>query len=116
MPATVLPIVNLVETAIYVDDLGHAEAFYRGVLGLEPIAHEAGRHVFFRVGKEDVLLVFNPERTIQGDQVAPHGARGPGHFAMGIPPESLDAWRDRLQHLGVEIEAETTWPHGGRSL
>ena len=39
----------IVETAIYVDDLDRAEAFYRDVLGLEVIGREAGRHVFFRV-------------------------------------------------------------------
>ena len=38
----------IVETAIYVDDLDAAEAFYRDVLGLEVLGREAGRHVFFR--------------------------------------------------------------------
>jgi catechol 2,3-dioxygenase-like lactoylglutathione lyase family enzyme len=116
MPPPVQPIVNLVETAVYVDDLAEAEAFYRDVLGLEPIVHEAGRHVFFRVGAEDVLLVFNPDTTLKGDQLPPHGSRGPGHFAMGILRESLDGWRDRLKQHRVAIEAEATWPHGGRSL
>jgi catechol 2,3-dioxygenase-like lactoylglutathione lyase family enzyme len=115
MPAAAPPIINLVETAVYADDLDAAEAFYRDVLGLEPFAREPGRHVFFRVGREDVLLLFNPETTLN-DAHTPHGARGPGHFAMGIPPESLDAWRERLGAHGIAIEAEVTWPRGGRSL
>jgi catechol 2,3-dioxygenase-like lactoylglutathione lyase family enzyme len=108
-------IVAVVETAIYVDDLDRAEAFYRDVLGLEVIGREAGRHVFFRVG-DGVLLAFNPEATLRGDMLPPHGARGPGHFALGVRAEALDDWRTRLEGHGVVIEKEVEWPWGGRSL
>ena len=60
----------IVETAIYVDDLGRAEAFYRDVLGLEVIGREEGRHVFFRVG-DGVLLAFSPEATLKGNMLPP---------------------------------------------
>ena len=105
----------IVETAIDVDDLEAAEAFYRDVLGLEVIGREAGRHVFFRVG-DGVLLAFNPEATLRGDMLPPHGARGPGHFALGVRAEDLDEWRRRLEGHGVAVEKEVTWPRGGRSL
>ena len=105
----------IVETAIYVSDLDAAEAFYRDVLGLEVIGKEAGRHVFFRVG-DGVLLAFDPDATLRGDLLPPHGARGPGHFALGVRAEGLDAWRGRLEGHGVVIEKEMTWPRGGRSL
>lgn len=108
-------IAHLVEAALYVSDLERAEAFYRDVLGLEVIAEKPGRHVFFRAG-ESVLLLFRPEATLQGGAVPPHGARGPGHVALGIPKSSFEAWQERLQQHGVEIEQETTWPRGGRSL
>ena len=108
-------ILAIIETAIYVDDLDQAEAFYRDVLGLEVIGKEAGRHVFFRVG-EGVLLAFVPEVTLKGDALPPHGARGPGHFALGVRAETLDAWRERLQGRGVVVEKEMTWPKGGRSI
>jgi catechol 2,3-dioxygenase-like lactoylglutathione lyase family enzyme len=109
-------IVNLVETGIYADDLDRAERFYRDVLGLELIGREPGRHVFFRVGREDVLLVFNPETTAKGEHLPAHGARGPGHFALGILADALDPWRQRLASHGVAIEQEVDWPRGGRSL
>jgi catechol 2,3-dioxygenase-like lactoylglutathione lyase family enzyme len=108
-------IVAVVETAIYVDDLEAAEAFYRDVLGLEVIGREAGRHVFFRVG-DGVLLAFNPEATLRGDVLPSHGAWGPGHFALGVRAEALDEWRRRLEGHRVVIEKEVTWPRGGRSL
>jgi catechol 2,3-dioxygenase-like lactoylglutathione lyase family enzyme len=108
-------IVTVVETAIYADDLDRAETFYRDVLGLEVIGKEAGRHVFFRAG-DRVLLVFRPEATLKGDILLAHGATGPGHFALGIRRESLDAWRGRLAEHGVAIEQEVDWPRGGHSL
>ncbi|MCL4855032.1 MAG: VOC family protein [Bryobacteraceae bacterium] len=109
------PTEHLVEAGIYAEDLDTVEAFYRDVLGLEIIAKEAGRHIFFRVG-ESVLLVFRPEATLKGGMLPPHGTRGPGHFALGIPTDSLEAWREHLRVHAVEIEKEVEWPRGGRSL
>jgi catechol 2,3-dioxygenase-like lactoylglutathione lyase family enzyme len=106
----------IIETAIYVDDLQAAEAFYGTILGLPVIGKEASRHVFFQVGEASVLLAFRAEATLGGDQLPPHGAAGPGHFALGIEAEALDAWRKHLQGHGVTIEKEVEWPRGGRSL
>ena len=106
----------VVETAIYVDDLRAAETFYRTVLGLPVIGTEPGRRVFFQVGEASVLLAFLAEATLRGDQLPPHGATGPGHFALGIEAEAFDAWRTLLQGHGVTIEKEVEWPRGGRSL
>jgi catechol 2,3-dioxygenase-like lactoylglutathione lyase family enzyme len=106
----------IVEAAIYSSDLGAAERFYTDVLGLTLVGKEAGRHVFFQVGHQQVLLVFCPESTLGGDQLPAHGARGPGHVALGVPPEDLDLWRQRLVGHGVEIEHELVWERGGRSL
>jgi catechol-2,3-dioxygenase len=110
------PIMSLIETALYVDDLGRAERFYRDVIGLEPIGRELGRHVFFKVGRDDVLLLFNAEETLKGDKLPSHGTTGPGHFAFGIPAEALEAWRTHLATHGVPIEQDVHWPRGGRSL
>jgi catechol 2,3-dioxygenase-like lactoylglutathione lyase family enzyme len=106
----------VVETAIYVDDLRAAETFYQTVLGLPVIGKEPGRHVFFQVGEASVLLAFLAEATLKGDQLPPHGATGPGHFALGIEAEAFDAWRKLLQTHGVTIEKEIEWPRGGMSV
>jgi catechol 2,3-dioxygenase-like lactoylglutathione lyase family enzyme len=110
------PIQCLVETAIYADDLEAAERFYSEVLGLTFLDRGAGRHVFFQVGREDVLLIFHAESTLKPDHLPPHGSRGPGHFAMGMAAGDLDSWRDRLQSHNVPIEHEESWPRGGYSL
>ena len=112
----VVNIKAVVETAIYVDDLRAAEAFYGAILGLPVIGKEPGRHVFFRVGEAGVLLAFRAEATLQGDPSPPHGASGPGHFALGIDAASFDAWRNLLRGHGVRIEKEVEWPRGGKSL
>jgi catechol 2,3-dioxygenase-like lactoylglutathione lyase family enzyme len=106
----------VIETAIYAEDLQAAETFYGTVLGLRVIAREPGRHVFFQVGEASVLLAFRAETTLRGDQLPTHGARGPGHFALGIEADDLDAWRKLLLGHGVAIEKEVEWPRGGRSL
>jgi len=107
---------GVIETGIYVDDLELAEAFYRDVLGLAVIVKESGRHVFFRVGQRNLLLVFNAAATLQGDMLPAHGATGPGHFALGIGATDFDAWRQRLLDHGVVIEKEMQWPRGGKSI
>lgn len=106
----------VVETGVYVDDLDRAEAFYRDVLGLPVLAREPGRHVFFRVGPAGVLLAFLPEASLRGDILPAHGARGPGHLALGIRAGAEAKWRRRLETHGVAIEKEVRWPRGGLSL
>lgn len=110
----------ILESALYVDDLDAAEAFYGGLLGLPRIGRAPGRHVFFRCGA-GVLLIFDPKATEVADPrsplpVPPHGARGPGHLAFAAEPLGIDPWRERLASLGIAVEAEVAWPWGGRSL
>lgn len=116
MPEPAPPIEAVTETAVYATDLDAAERFYADVLGLPLLGRDAERHVFFRVGTAGVLLIFDPRSTITGGDLPAHGATGPGHFALGIRPEALDAWRLHLGAKGVAIEKEVSWPRGGRSL
>jgi catechol 2,3-dioxygenase-like lactoylglutathione lyase family enzyme len=106
----------IIETAIYVDDLQAAEAFYGTILGLRVLGKEPGHHVFFQVGASSILLAFIADATLKGDHLPAHGARGPGHFALGIETETLDAWRRRLQESSVAIEQEVEWPRAGKSI
>ena len=107
---------EILETCLYARDLAAAEDFYTRVMGLERFARVEGRHVFFRVGAAGVLLVFNADTTLKGGELPPHGATGPGHFALGVKAEALDAWRAHLAERGVVVEKEVAWPRGGRSL
>jgi catechol 2,3-dioxygenase-like lactoylglutathione lyase family enzyme len=106
----------VVESVVYAGDLTAAEAFYGGVLGLPVVGREPDRQVFFRVGPASMLLVFDPATTLRGGTFPPHGASGPGHVALGVRPEALDAWRGHLAAHKIAIEQEYTWPRGGQSL
>ncbi len=106
----------ILETCLYARDLKAAEAFYTRVLGLELFSRHEGRHVFFRCG-HGMFLIFNPDQTLQPEGEIPnHGAMGPGHVAFAIPGEEVEQWKDHLKTHQIEIEAEVTWPSGGRSI
>lgn len=115
MPESTPPLGGIHEAALYVDDLDAAEAFWRR-LGLELVGRAEGRHVFFRAGR-DMLLVFDPAATREPGDVPSHGADGPGHVALDVPHlQALAEWRRHLTAVGIEIEHEHEWPSGGRSL
>jgi len=106
---------RILETSLYTDDLERAESFYTSVLGFELFAKEPGRHLFFTCGNQ-MLLIFDPNRTLHETEVAPHGARGPGHVAFAVPLAELDEWASHLRLKGTKIEQDVSWPKGGRSL
>lgn len=118
---------GILETALYVDDLDAAEAFYGGVLGLERISRVGNRHVFFRCGG-GVLLLFNPVETMKPPTpdaklpVPPHGTKGQGHLCFRGTADEIEQMRAHLEKNDVVIEADFYWPargdepHGGRSI
>lgn len=106
---------RVLETCLYVTDLGLARRFYETVLGLELYSEQPDRHCFFRCGNS-MLLLFLPGASRSGGELPAHGSHGPGHVAFAINQEEVSAWRDRLNHYGVPIERELSWPQGGYSM
>ena len=106
---------RILETSLYTDDLEQAQSFYTGVLGFGLFAKEPGRHLFFKCGNQ-MLLIFDPNRTLNETELAPHGARGPGHVAFAVPLAELEEWASHLRLKGTKIEHDVSWPKGGRSL
>ncbi|MCC7250410.1 VOC family protein [Hyphomicrobium sp.] len=109
----------ILETVLYAGDLAAAEAFYNRLLGLEPYARNEGRHVFYKL-ESQMLLIFNPEATRKpagGPLPVPsHGAEGEGHVCFSASPVGIEAWRHLLDDMGLAIEADFEWPAGGRSI
>ena len=111
---------GVLEAALYAEDLDAAEWFYGEVLGLERIARDGARHVFYRAGLS-VVLIFNPVETAKpgtsGDfPIPPHGATGPGHLCLMADAAALEAWRSRLEAAGIAIESDFHWRSGARSI
>lgn len=111
---------HILETVLYADDLDAAEQFFGGLLGLEKVTRSGNRHVFFRCG-EGMLLLFNPAESVKppGNPAMPvpaHGTRGDGHMCFGASAEEIKAMEKALRAAGIEIEADFSWPGGGRSI
>jgi len=114
------PIVGVLETVLYVDDLERAAAFYREVMGL-PILYSDPRIRAFDVGGRGTLLLFPRGGTLSpvetpGGTIPPHDGSGPVHIAFSIEAAALDDWRRHLAAADVAIESTTRWPRGGTSI
>lgn len=109
-------ILNLAEAALYVDDLSRAVAFYQQVIGLQLTAQFKDA-CFLQTGPDSTLILFDRQKLKQRRSSIPtHGSQGPGHVALAIQPEEMDAWRIRLIQHHVEIEHEQDWPQGTHSI
>jgi catechol 2,3-dioxygenase-like lactoylglutathione lyase family enzyme len=111
---------GVLETAIYVSDMARAQRFYEDVLGLSRM-YADDRLIAYDAGAQNVLLVFRRGGSLEtvklpGGTIPPHDGSGPAHFAFAIAADELQAWEDRLRAHGVEIEARTNWPRGGKSI
>jgi catechol 2,3-dioxygenase-like lactoylglutathione lyase family enzyme len=111
---------GVIETALYVDDLDRARAFYTDVLGLEPLTSDS-RFLAFDVGGRNVLLLFCRGATLEtvhlpGGTIPPHDGNGPIHAAFAIAADELPAWEKRFGEHDVAIEGRTDWPRGGKSI
>lgn len=120
MSASAPEIGGVLETALYVEDLGRAVRFYEQVLGLSSIYRDE-RLCAFDCGPGSVLLLFarammSEAVELPGGQIPPHEGRGRLHFALAIAADDLGAWEDRLASRGVAIEARMHWPGGAESL
>lgn len=114
------PLDRVLETALYVDDLPRARAFYTGLLAARVLL-DSPRLVALDVAGASVLLLFQRGSTEEaqetpGGTVPGHGAAGVQHLAFAIPAGAVDAWRSHLRDAGVALESEVTWPRGGTSL
>jgi catechol 2,3-dioxygenase-like lactoylglutathione lyase family enzyme len=106
---------SVLETVLYARDLDAARAFYADVLGLDLYSEVKGRHVFFRL-EGQMVLIFNPDATEVPPKpgalpVPPHGARGSGHVCFSAAGAQMDAWRAHLATKGIAVEADFVWPN-----
>lgn len=124
---------QVLETALYVDDLQRASAFYQQVMGMRALTAD-GRFHAYAAGEHNVLLLFERGATsetvhLPGGTIPPHGFRDDGpaiatrvsgsisqHIAFAIAAADLAAWEARLAAHGVAVAGRTDWPKGGRSI
>lgn len=117
--STAPPLGSVVETGLYVEDLGRAAGFYEGVLGLSPMLADERFRAYPL--ERTVLLLFKRGTALEtirlpGGTIPPHDGAGRLHFALSVAASDIEPWRAHLAHHGVAIEGETRWPRGGHSL
>lgn len=112
---------RILETALYVDDLSAACAFYEDIMGLAQITRDE-RLGSFDVAGRSILLLFTRGGTKDGaeadggNDIPPHDGSGPQHLAFEIDRNVLDEWERHLVKRGVDILSKTEWMRGGRSI
>ncbi|WP_186417827.1 VOC family protein [Bosea sp. CS1GBMeth4] len=111
---------RILETALYVDDLDRAAAFYETKLGLAPMLRTRTL-VAYDVGGRNVLLLFLRGASLETQlsetgSIPPHDGAGPLHVAFAVDAAELPAWEERLAQHGIPVEGRMSWNRGGVSL
>lgn len=115
-----MKVTGILETALHVESLESAIAFYQRLFGFEIMAQDK-RFCAFNVAGRDVLLLFKRGQSgspmpVPGGVIPPHDGQGRLHIAFSIEAADLPGWEKRLADLGVTIESTVDWPDGGRSI
>ena len=105
-----MQISQLNHVAIHVEDVSKSVAFYRDVLGLEPMPRPAFSFpgAWFRVGADQELHIIGERQR----EVISHN-RG-NHFALLV--DDFDAWERRLTASGVNMAPRRLRPDGAWQL
>jgi catechol 2,3-dioxygenase-like lactoylglutathione lyase family enzyme len=115
---------RLLETALYLDNIGLGARFYQGLFGFRLLSGSTGTDAMFaalEVPRQGVLLFFKKGANAQpvdtgGGVIPPHGGEGRLHLAFAIPTNSYASWKTKLVARNIKVESEVRWPRGGRSL
>ena len=114
------PVSHLLETSLYVSDLGTSKAFYERIFGFTQV-FENDRMCALEVPGSAVLLLFVHNGAMQpagmpGVAIPAHGGQGSLHVCFAIPVASLDAWIAHLAAEFISVESKVTWKYGGTSV
>jgi len=115
---------RLLETALYLDDVGRVARFYQDLFGFRLLSGTIEYDAIFaalEVPGQGVLLLFKKGANAQpidtgGGLIPSHGAEGKSHLAFAIPANSYESWKTTLGARDIKIESEVQWPRGGRSV
>ena len=111
---------SVLETALYVDDLPRARAFYEESLGL-PVLFGNRRMCAFDIGGKSVLLLFlrgasSEDMPTPGGTIPGHDGQGPLHVGFAVTGGELAEWEALLHERGIPVESRVTWSRGGTSV
>jgi catechol 2,3-dioxygenase-like lactoylglutathione lyase family enzyme len=105
---------GILESALYVGDLGRSVKFYEDVFGFRVIKDFGERGCALEAGSRQVLLLFKKGGSV--GITSPHDGDGELHVAFAIGAEELSGWEEWLREKGIAVEERTKWELGGTSL
>ncbi len=110
----------LLESALYVANVGRSIRFYSELFGFPAMVADEKFAALNAAGGQ-VLLLFELGSTAQpkirnGEVIPGHDGAGTSHLAFGVEREELPAWTERLHNAGVAIESRVHWDLGGESI
>ncbi|GLK80993.1 VOC family protein [Methylopila turkensis] len=113
-------VAGVLETALYVDDLVKASAFYDRLFGFPKLFADA-RLIAYDVAGRSVLLLFAvgasaTEQRLPGGLIPAHDGQGGAHMAFAVGAAALPGWERLLADLDVAVEGRVSWPRGGESV
>ena len=118
-----LQIDRVLETALYVDEMGRAIEFYQRIFGFPVLlkSAEPDRLTALDIGGAQVLLLCKKGASVQavvtpGGKIPPCDGSGNSHLAFPIALSQLEAWEKHLLDNGIAIESKVQWQRGGQSL
>ena len=111
---------GVLETSLYVADIGVSQAFYTRIFSFKTFFHDhrmcamglPGTQVLllFRIGATD-----HPAPAADG-LIPPHHGSGNLHVCFAIAKDALADWEAHLAREAVTVEARLHWPRGSTSL
>lgn len=107
---------GILETALYVEDVSIAAAFYQDLFGFEKLFSDE-RLCALNAGGRQVLLLFKKKAsltpvTFPGGTIPPHDGEGPVHVAFSIDADAIAEWLNRLNTKGIAIESIVNFKKG----
>ncbi|MDH3197613.1 MAG: VOC family protein [Candidatus Krumholzibacteria bacterium] len=113
-------VTGILETVLYVDDVGRALAFYENLFCFKSL-FATERAAGLDVAGRQVLLLFEKKSMLEPavskrGTIPPHDGDGHLHMAFAIPADALEAWEKRLAARKIPVTARYQWPRGGQSL
>ena len=105
---------GILESSLYVSDLGRSVRFYHETFGFSVIREFGERGCALQAGTRQVLLLFT--KGASRNIPSPHDGDGELHLAFAIPSAELANWESWLASKGIVAEEKKTWELGGQSL
>lgn len=100
---------------LLVEDIERSAEFYGKNLRLHPRDGDSGRYVEFDTGDGGALLLVKRAGSI-APMIRLAVPDESSTLTFAISPDGLEVWKKWFATCAVEVERETKWVHGGRSL